>query len=173
MRQIKLTKDATLISLCSLNYSSSLALNQSASHQRAFLTPPHRRSRASCTHWLFCEIYPSTYSIFLPSQFSKLTLLKREHLQREWKCLEFPLTEIALTSIIVVICVYYVYERQGWGICLQVCGTPRTRLLWEFMKHAQAADKHVSCCSMDVLFSGMLCTGRSIWPYRHHPLFET
>lgn len=182
MRQIKLTKDATLISLCSLNYSSSLALNQPASHERALLTPLHRRSLASRKHWLFCEIAPSTFYLFCHHISTNWPCRERAFAVL-WKCPEFPLTETALTSISVVMCVYvhirvseWEGERMGKFVwtCVHVCVCAR---LWlhaqdccENSGSTQAADNHVSGCFIDVLFSGMLHSGRSIWPYLHHPL---
>lgn len=122
MRQIKLTKDATLISLCSLNYSSTLALNQPASHQRAFLTPLHHHSLAlpACTRWLFCEICRRTVAIFVPSPFSKLTFQKREHL---W-CYgnkEFPLTAAASICIVLVDARARVWDRGREPVLAWVC----------------------------------------------------
>lgn len=138
MQQIKLTKDATLISLCSLNYSSLLALNQPASYQRAFLTPLHSCSPApwdslivlwDLSKYLF-NIFAITIQQIDPPEKGAFAVL--------WKCPDFPLTEIAPGSVIVVMRVYVlcVRKRDGEKICLHDCVTARTRLLCEFMKHA-------------------------------------
>lgn len=94
MRQIKLTKDATLISLCSLNYSSSLALNQPASHQRAFLTPLYRRSLVLPAH---ADCFARSIQVPLQIFFFAITIQQIDRPEMGafavlWKCPEFPIS---------------------------------------------------------------------------------
>lgn len=167
MRQIKLNKDGTLISLCSLNYSSSLALSEPASHQsfsNSSIPQPPRSLHMLLVLWVLCK--------YLLNIFSKLTLLERDQSPVLGKCREFPLREISRTAASLLsctcMCCMYVRER-GRKICFAwVCDSMRD--CGENSWSAQAADDHVSSCSIDVLFFGMSRTGRSIWPYLHHPL---
>ncbi len=144
MRQIKLTKDATLISLCSLNYSSSLALNQPASHRRAFLTPLHRRSLAP-SHTLIVLWHPPKYlfNIFAITIQQIDPPEKRAFAQCYGNARSRDRSDLHHCCHV---CVYmYVCEKERGRkfactcvcVCMCVCvfETACTRLLWEFMQY--------------------------------------
>lgn len=154
MPQIKLTKDATLIFLCCLNYSSSLAVNQSACHRRAFLTPLHLHSLHTLIILQDLSKYCKTF--FISFNKSANLLSRRKRVCRVSETTEIPSMVAALTSITAVV---FVWKRGGgkrhW--CKNSWG-------------AQAADNLISSCSIDILFPGMLREINMTLPPPHAPL---
>ena len=95
------------------------------------------------------------FQYFSPSRLDKLTLLERAVL---WKCWEFPLdwdcAELRHCCHVRVCACIRVWEGRREGKCACTHETCP-----EDSCSTQAADIHVSGCSIDVLFSGMLRTG--------------
>lgn len=138
-----------------------------ASYQRAFLTEPHRRPLYPLCMLIVLQNFPR----YLCHTFTHHTSANwpswKEGVWRVW-AQNFLLTETALNSISAVM---FLGEGDGeweksacrpaWWHAIHRCTNSRG---------TQAADIHVSSCFIDILFSGMLRSGRSIWPYLHHPL---